>query len=156
MSVIHVEDNGITRASLANLAGVKAGRIGGHVYIATGIVAAVEERLIEGTVQALVLDLGLNARWDNRNMLRGLRRLILASGRPDPQKGRGFPAHRLALLARDHEVPCALLTNWPDYFREGDQLTTEALRKAFYAEAVFRKDETGMSACAAWVREHLR
>jgi hypothetical protein len=155
MLVIHVDDNGITRASLANLAGVKAGRIGGHEYIATGIAAAAEERLIEGTVRALVLDLGLDAGWDNRNMLRMLRRLILAPARPDPQEGRTPTAHRLALLARDHEVPCALLTNWLDYFQEGDELTMEALRGAFYAEAVFRKDECGISACAVWLRDHV-
>jgi hypothetical protein len=155
MLVIHVEDNEITRASLANLAGVTAGRIGGHQYIATGIAAAVEERLIEGTVRALVLDLGLDAGWDNRNMLRMLRGLIRATRRPDPRERRTLAAHRLALLARDHEVPCALLTNWLDYFQEGDELTTEVLRDVSSAEAVFRKDESGMSACAAWVRDHL-
>src|SRR5262249_35054899 len=155
MLVIHVENCEITRASLANLAGVAAGRIGGHEYIATGLAAAAEERLNERTVGALVLDLGLDSGWDNRNMLRMLRRLILAPGPPDPSEGRTLAAHRLARIARDHGVPCALLTNWLDYFQDGDELTMEALRGAFFAEAAFRKDETGISACAVWLRDHL-
>ena len=65
-----------------------------------------------------------------------------------------FYAYRLARLAHSLGVPCALLTNFPEYLGlEGQQL--EVLRDAFHARAVFRKDEAGMAACASWVRQEL-
>ena len=154
MIILHVEDNGITRESLAHLLGVRNGRIDGHEYVSTGIVAAAEERLSRGTVRALVLDIGLNVRWDNANIHRALRNLVAA---PEPRLAGdpGLLSYRLALRARDLKVPCALLSNWPDYLKDEDGLTLEALRDTFHAEAVFRKDEAGMSACAAWVRHAL-
>jgi hypothetical protein len=155
MTVLHVEDNGITRACLAHLLGVKNGRLDGHVYIATGIVAAAQEQLSQGTVCALVLDIGLNVKWDNQYMRRALRRLIFAPEHRDPPDEPGLSAHRLALHAMIHRVPCTLLTNWPDYLNEAGEYSTSALREAFHAEAVFRKDETGICACAAWVRQQL-
>jgi hypothetical protein len=154
MTIMHVEDNGITRESLANLLGVRNGRIEGDEYVSTGIVAAAEERLSRGTVGALVLDIGLNARWDNANMHRALRNLVSAPEGQLPGDP-GLVSYRLARTARDQKVPCALLTNWPDYLKESEGLTLKALRDAFHAEAVFRKDEAGMSECAAWVRHYL-
>jgi hypothetical protein len=155
MAVLHVEDNAITRASLAHLVGVRNGRISGHAFIATGIVAAAMERLNQGTVIALVLDIGLNAPWDNKHMRRALHDLLVAPDRDDPAFESGLGAHRLAMLARTHNVPCALLTNWPDYLNEEDGCSERELREAFGADEVFRKDETGMTECAAWVRQHL-
>jgi hypothetical protein len=155
MTIMHVEDNGITRASLANLVGVKNGRIEGHEYIATGIVAAAAERLSQGTVRALVLDIGLNVRWDNANMHRALRDLVTGPEFHGPREDPALVSHRLAVLARDQKVPCALLTNWPDYLKEEGGLTLKVLRDAFCAEVIFRKDEAGMSECAAWVRHYL-
>jgi hypothetical protein len=155
MTVLHVEDNGITRASLARLLGVKNGRIDGHAYISTGIAAAARERLSQGTVSALVLDIGLNVKWDNRKMRQALRTLILNPEQPDHEEEPGGSAHGLALEARRHRVPCALLTNWLDYLSGEDGCSARALRDAFCAQAVFQKDETGMGECAAWVRQQL-
>ena len=155
MTVLHVEDNDTTRASLAHLVGVRNGRVEGHTFISTAIVAAALERLNQGTVNALVLDVGLDPRWDNKSMHRALRNLIRAPEHHEPADERGISAHRLALLARTHGVPCALLTNWADLLSEADGYSQDALRDTFHAEAVFRKDEAGMEQCAAWVRRHL-
>ena len=85
MTVMHVENRDDTRSVLADLLGVKDGEVDGLAYVSTGIFGAAEVRLRSGTVRALVLDLGLNPEWDNRNLPRVLRQLALGENSLDHQ-----------------------------------------------------------------------
>jgi hypothetical protein len=153
MTVVHVEDNPITRGKLADLLGVgDDNRLEGHEYISTDIVSLPEGRLRQGTVRALVLDLSLD-QWSIRNMPRLLSRLLIEHQPPDPQDEQRFHAYRLALLAHAGDVPCALLTNWQDLLNPAKGVTLEGLRDAFHADAVFGKED--LSSCAAWVKKQL-
>jgi hypothetical protein len=154
MAILHVENRDDTRSVLADHLGAKGGVVDGLAYVSTSLFGAAEARLRSGTVRALVLDLGLNPEWDNRNLSRALRQLALGKKPLDHQEVQDFYAYRLAHLAQSLGVPCSLLTNFPEYLGlEGPQL--EALRDAFHAEAVFRKDEYGIAACACWVRQEF-
>jgi CheY-like chemotaxis protein len=150
MSVLHVENDDNPRDALARL--VKE-EVDGVRLISVSNYGEAEKRLRGSGVQLLILDLGLNPTWDNRNLPRVLRRL--AEGLElDPQDAEHFYAFRLARLAHDRGVPCVLLTAFPEHLRL-DGARSEALRNAFHAQAVFKKDEAGLTECAAWVGEHL-
>jgi hypothetical protein len=154
MAILHVENRDDTRAVLADLLGVEDGTVEGLAHASTSVFGAAEAQLRSGSVRVLVLDLGLNPEWDNQNLPRALRQLAQAGTPLGEQDAREFYAFRLAQLAHDLGVPCALLTNFPEYLGlEGRQL--EAVRDAFHAKAVFRKDEAGMAECASWVRSEL-
>lgn len=152
MSVIHVENQEITREALARLLGVKDGRMDDHPYISTGIVNAAKQQFRSGQVRVLVLDLGLNAAWDNPHMRLVLRHLALGEAIPDPSLSTACESHALALLAHQHHARCALLTNYADYTGGDPPLTHDKLAAAFHAEAVFSKDERGLQECAQWVK----
>jgi CheY-like chemotaxis protein len=155
MAVMHVEDNPTTRHVLAELVGVGDDfRVEGCEWIPTDDTAKAEKRLRQGAIQVLILDLMLDE-WslNPKNMNRVLARLIKEQQPLDPQDEQNFQAYRLALLAHDQKVPCALLTNYADLLNPEKGLTLEGLRQAFHAEKVFRKDD--YSECAAWVKEKM-
>lgn len=155
MAVMHVEDNPTTRDVLARIVGVGEDfRAEGQEWIPTDDTARAETRLRQGTVHVLVLDLTLDD-WskDLKNMVRVLVRLIKEQQPLDPQDEQNFHAYRLALLAHDQRVPCALLTNWRDLLNPEKGLTSEGLRQAFHAEQVFGKED--FRECAAWIKETM-
>jgi hypothetical protein len=153
MSVLHVENDDITRDALVRLMEEEDVQVDRDRYIPVSVYGEAEKRLHRGGVQLLILDLGLNPTWDNRNLPRVLRRLAEGLGL-EPQDVENFYAFRLARLAHDRGVPCALLTNFPEYLQlDGTRL--DALRNAFGAQAVFKKDEAGMTACVTWVGQIL-
>ena len=154
MAILHVENRDDTQSVLADHLGAKGGAVDGLAFVSTSLFGAAEARLRSGTVRALVLDLGLNPEWDNRNLPRALRQLALGKKPLDRSEVQHFYAYRLAHLAHGLGVSCCLLSNFPEYLGlEGPRL--EALRDAFHARAVFRKDEAGITACASWVRQGL-
>jgi hypothetical protein len=155
MVLMHVEDNPTTRDVLAELVGVGDDfRVEGHEWIPTDDTAKAEKRLQQGTINVLILDLTLDD-WskNHKNMVRVLVRLIKERQPLDPQDEQDFRAYRLALLAKNQKVACALLTNWRDLLNPDKGLTLEGLRQAFHAEKVFGKED--LSDCAAWIREKL-
>jgi hypothetical protein len=156
MTVVHVENADIDRATLKDHLKVAQGRLDEREYVDTAIVADAEQRLRAGRVEVLVLDIGLNIPVDNETMPALLRRLVQFRQHPDSQAQKDCDAYRLAHLAAHRGVPCALLTNWPDYMRNDKSVTQASLRKAFGVEEVFDKDSAGFRACAAWVRQKLR
>jgi hypothetical protein len=154
MTILHVENRDDTRAVLADHLRAKNGAIEGLAFVSTSLFGAAEARIRSGTVRTLVLDLGLNPEWDNCNLSRALRQLALGKKPLDNSEVQHFYAYRLAHVAHGLGVTCFLLSNFPQYLGlEGPQL--EALRDAFHARAVFRKDEAGIAACASWVRQGL-
>jgi hypothetical protein len=154
MVVMHLENRDETRFALAELVGAKDGQVEGHTYYATAVFGAAEARLRSGTVNAFVLDLGLNPEWDNRNLPRALRQLTQGESPLENADAQSFYAYRLAQLAHDLGVPTVLLTNYPEQLGyEGPK--HDALKTAFHAANVFRKDDDGLAACAAWVREQI-
>src|SRR3954466_14043445 len=139
MAVMHVEDNPTTRDVLAELVGVGDDfRVEGSEWIPTDDTAKAEKRLRQGVIHVLVLDLTLDDWSKNyKNMVRVLVRLIKDQQPLDSQDEQEFHSYRLALLAHDQNVPCALLTNWRDLLNPEKGLTLEGLRRAFHAENVF-------------------
>jgi hypothetical protein len=162
MTIIVLEDDTEWRAAVARALGLAPGAATceGHEYLSTEMVPVVERGLNQKNVSvaALVLDLGLDTPWDNLHMKRVLKRLIVEKQPLEPNDMQRFHAYRLALLARDKNVPVALLTNWADYadWAEPDLvwLTPQNLQQAFHADAVFSKGE--LAKCARWVKEILR
>ncbi|HKM57041.1 MAG TPA: hypothetical protein VJY33_26785 [Isosphaeraceae bacterium] len=153
MSVVHVENQDITRAALADLMGVEDGRIDGTKYIDTSLFGVAEGQLRKGKVQALVLDLGLNPKWDNTHLPRVLKQL--AQGLDiAAQDAENFYAYRLALLAHERQVPCALLSNFPGMLGLDEQ-RSKTLLAAFHAEKIFPKTDVGVEECADWIRQIL-
>jgi hypothetical protein len=153
MTVMHVENQDITRDSLARLLGVKDGKLGEHRYVSTGVVGAAKRELAGGAVKVVVLDLGLNPAWDNHHMRAVLRHLALNEAPSGAAAAGECEAHVLAMLAHQHKVRCALLTNYADYTGGNPPLTHDKIAAAFHAEAVFSKDEAGQQACARWVKQ---
>src|SRR5208283_3841334 len=110
--------------------------------------------LRKGKVQALVLDLGLNPKWDNTHLPRVLKQL--AQGLDiAAQDAENFYAYRLALLAHERQVPCALLSNFPGMLGLDEQ-RSKTLLAAFHAEKIFPKTDVGVEECADWIRQILR
>lgn len=155
MYVVHLENNEVTRAQLARLLSVHGDHLGEHQYSATEAVSDVRRRLQNDEVVAMVLDLGLNPAWDNRYLPNVLRHLALGEELAAGVHAADCVAHGLTLLAREHDVPCAVLTNYADYTGGDPPLTEEKLREAFQVRAIFHKDGDGLSMCADWVRRVL-
>jgi hypothetical protein len=162
MSVIHVEDNQITREALAHALGVRDWRVGGYEYVSTSVPSVAADELRRGKAHALILDIGLTP-FQSPDLLQWLGRQARGDRTQEPAEPEGAQswrpeAYRLALLAYHSKVPCALLTNWADYPdpQTGQRYPLEVLRDIFHAKAVFPKDEAGILKCADWIREMLK
>ena len=154
MIVLHVEDLAITRKALKRLLRESEGRVGDHEYVATGIPAAAKQRLRNNEVKVMILDLNLDNDWAKANRLPSLLKEAVqnpAGWRPPS----GFQAYEIALLAKQHQVPFAIMTNYADQLGVEVSQALQGLTKAFQANIAFTKDEAGLEACAGWVRDLL-
>lgn len=155
MIIMHVEDRDVTRGALADGLSVQDGRLGQYEYLSTGMVAAAKAKLRSGNVKLLILDLGLNTPWDNKNMIRVLRYLALDEEPEHPNAPRTCDAHAIATIAHQHQTQVVVLTNYLDYLGGNPPLSADKLRDVFHAQAIFNKDADSIVECARWVRKEL-
>ena len=155
MTVLHVEDQAITREALKQLLHATEGRLGDHDYVATGIPAAARRQLRNAEVKVLILDLNLDNDWARTNSLARLLKAAVQNPAGWQPPG-GFQAYEIALLAKQRHVPFAVMTNYADQLGVELDRALEGLKGAFQADAAFTKDDAGLEACARWVRELLQ
>lgn len=155
MYVVHLEQNPVIRQQLARLVGVEGGRLGIYQYLDTDVAWDVRRLLHANQVHLLVLDLALNPAWDNRHLLSVLRHLVIGEELPPGVRLADCTAHALCLLAFQHQVPCALLTNYLQYTGGDLRISQERIREVFHVRGVFPKSGEGIEQCARWVRQTL-
>ncbi len=156
MYVVHLELNPVIRLQLARLVGVSGGRLGEYRYLDTDQAADVRRLLHANQVALLVLDLALNPAWDNRHLLSVLRHLVVGEELPAGVRLADCTAHGLCVLAFQHQVPCALLTNYMQYTGGDFRISQQRIREVFHVRGVFAKTGGGIEQCADWIRQTLQ
>jgi hypothetical protein len=156
MYVVHLEQNPVIRMQLARLVGVTEGRLGGYAYLETEEPTDVRRLLHANQVQLLVLDLALNPAWDNRHLLSVLRHLVVGEPLPAGVRLADCLSHGICVLAFQHQVPCALLTNYLQYTAGDLRISQERIREVFHVRGVFPKTGQGIEQCAQWMRRILQ
>ncbi len=153
--VVHLEHSEVIQDQFARLLGVQEGSLDEYHYMATDTPADARRQIVADRVKALVFDLGLKPKWDNKHLYPLLRHLALGEDLPAGLRAADCAAHTVALLAHRHHVPSAVLTHFAS-FQTGDvSINDEKLREVFHAQAIFRKDGPGLARCADWVRKTL-
>lgn len=156
MYVIHLEQNELIRLQLARLLGVQAGGLGPYQYLETDAPTDVRRMIHSNQVQVLILDVALNPAWDNKHLLPMLRHLVLGEALPVGVRLAECPAHGLCLLAFQHHIPTAILTNYMDYTGGDSHINEEKLAEVFRVKGVFHKNGRGMSQCVHWICQLLK
>lgn len=156
MYVIHLEANQLIRLQLSRLLGVRESRLGPYSYLETDVPSDVRRLLHANQVEVLVLDLALNPAWDNRYLLWILRHLAVGEELPPGVRLGDCVAHALCVLAFQHHVPTALLTNYLEYTGGDLRITEERIREVFHVRGVFPKTGRGIDQCAHWVLQTLK